>query len=176
MQARIVTCFIVAAAVSGCASQVVGNAPQDVPSSLQVPDSQKLIVKAHATGVQVYQCTDGGGGQYAWTLKAPEAALNDRVGARIGRHYAGPTWKALDGSMVVGQVKAKSDSPDADSIPWLLLDAKSNTGTGTFGQVESIQRLHTQGGKAPAEGCDVAHATEEARIPYQADYYFYAAR
>jgi hypothetical protein len=175
MRLHTVVCVVLVASAAGCASQIV-EPPQDVPAPLQVPDSQKLIVKAHASGVQVYACTAAKPGQYAWTLKGPEATLSDRLGARMGRHYAGPTWKALDGSMVVGKVKAHLDSPDPAAIPWLLLDASNNSGDGLFGQVESVLRLHTQGGKAPAEGCDAGHATTEARIPYQADYYFYGPR
>jgi hypothetical protein len=175
MHPRIVICFVLAMAAAGCASRIM-EGPQDVPAALQAPENQKLVLKAHASGVQIYQCTAAGSGQFGWTLIGPEAVLSDRVGARIGRHYAGPTWKASDGSLVVGQVKAHSDSPDDGSIAWLLLDATHNTGTGTLGKVESIQRLHTQSGKAPADGCDAAHAMAEARSPYQADYYFYEPR
>jgi hypothetical protein len=40
----------------------------------------------------------------------------------------------------------------------------------------SIQRLNTKGGKAPASGCDAAHAGQEVRVPYSADYLFYAPK
>jgi len=173
---RAVICFIVAASAAGCAGQMV-ESPPDVPAALQVPDTQQLVVAAHATGVQVYQCIAApGSGQYAWTLTGPDAELSDHVGTGLGRHYAGPTWAALDGSTVVGQVKAHSDSPDAGSVAWLLLEARSSSGSGTFGKVQSIQRLHTQGGKAPAQGCDASHVMAEVRVPYQADYYFYEPR
>lgn len=173
---RAVICLVVAASTAGCASQAL-ESPQDVPAALQVPDTQKLVVAAHAVGVQVYQCIAAAGtGQYDWTLSGPDAELSDRAGTRIGRHYAGPTWTAADGSTVVGQVKAHSDSPDAGSVAWLLLGARSSSGSGTFGRVESIQRLHTQGGKAPAQGCDAMHVMAQVRIPYQADYYFYEPR
>ena len=38
----------------------------------------------------------------------------------------------------------------------------------------AIQRVHTHGGKAPAEGCDAAHNGAETKSSYTADYYFYA--
>jgi hypothetical protein len=41
--------------------------------------------------------------------------------------------------------------------------------------VTSIQRLHTKGGQTPAPGsCDSSKLGTEAKIPYTADYYFYA--
>ena len=145
---------------------------QQVPQELRPPSNEQLLLQVHAKGDQIYTCKQGVT-QFAWTLKGPEAQLTDKDGKPFGKHYAGPSWEANDGSRITGKAAANAPSPDNDSIPWLLLDATSNTGTGTFGKVASIQRLHTQGGKAPAEGCDAGHATEEARIPYQADYYFY---
>ena len=74
---------------------------------------------------------------------------------------------------MVGEVKAKDAGPDANAIPWLLLSAKSTTGNGVFGKIQSIQRLHTIGGKAPADGCNQAQPGMETRVPYKATYYFY---
>ena len=77
---------------------------------------------------------------------------------------------------MVGELKAKDDGPDPAAIPWLLLSAKSTTGIGVFARTQSIQRLNTVGGKAPAEGCDQAHAGKEARIAYKATYAFSVAK
>jgi hypothetical protein len=74
---------------------------------------------------------------------------------------------------VVGDVKARSDAPDAGAIAWLLLSAKSSQGRGVFGNVKSIQRVSTVGGKAPASGCDAAAVGAAARVEYQAVYFFY---
>lgn len=73
-------------------------------------------------------------------------------------------------------LKERADSPDADAIPWLLLETKSTEGSGVFSQVTFIQRVNTTGGKAPDSGCDMAAVTMESAIPYAADYYFYKAR
>ena len=91
--------------------------------------------------------------RYAWTLKGPEATLYDKGGKKIGRHFAGPTWEGNDGSTVVGEVVSRADSPTGDSIPWLLLSAKSDSGRGLFASVKFIQRLHTVGGNAPTADC-----------------------
>jgi Protein of unknown function (DUF3455) len=143
-----------------------------VPTSLQPPADQKLLLQAHGAGDQVYVC-EGSDTGYQWTLKAPDAQLLASDGQVIGRHFAGPTWEAKDGSRVVGKAAANVPSPDAKSVPWLLLNATGHEGAGTFSGVLSVQRLNTQGGKAPAEGCDKEHVGTETRVPYQADYLFY---
>jgi len=92
----------------------------------------------------------------------------------IGRHYAGPAWRHNDGSEVTGKAVARVESPDADSIPWLLVVATGHAGPGVFAGVTSIQRIHTKGGQPPpAATCDPKKG-KEARIPYTADYYFFA--
>jgi len=145
-----------------------------VPEKLAVPASENLVLQAHASGSQIYVCQAGADQKFAWTLKAPEADLSDSKGAVIGKHYAGPTWKHNDGSEAVGKVVAKQDAPDANAIPWLLLTAASHAGNGTLAGVTSIQRIHTKGGQPPTSGCDDAHRGTETKIPYSADYYFYA--
>jgi hypothetical protein len=164
------------AAVAGCA--VSAAKPNDVPAPLSVPDSQILTQQLHATGVQIYQCQPAKGdpAQFEWSLKQPQATLFTPAGRNVGKHYAGPTWEANDGSKVTGEVIARANSPVADAIPWLLLSAKTTSGTGIFRAVRSIQRLHTQGGAAPAGGCGQAQAGQELRVAYSADYLFYAPK
>ena len=90
------------------------------------------------------------------------------------KHYGGPTWEALDGSKVIGTVKAKADAPKTSAIPWLLLQAKSNEGNGSLSKITYIQRVETIGGKVPNQVCNQASANTEARIDYAADYFFYS--
>jgi hypothetical protein len=160
--------------VASCASNTMAIAP-NVPENLRVPDRLALSHEVSATGVQIYDCaaskTDPS--KFEWVFRAPEADLFDKSGRIIGKHYAGPTWEANDGSKVAGDVKARDDGPDPNAIPWLLLVAKSASGTGTFGRTQSIQRVNTVGGKAPADGCGPAQAGAQARVPYKAVYYFY---
>ncbi len=152
------------------------TSPTDVPSALAVPADIELILSVHATGSQIYNCVAGADGKFAWTLTAPDAELRDRNGKLIGHHSAGPTWKLTDGSTVSGKVAAHVDSPDADSIPWLLVNVTSHAGKGQLTNVTTIQRLHTHGGKPPAAGCDEAHKGAETKSSYTADYYFYAPK
>jgi Protein of unknown function (DUF3455) len=139
-------------------------AAQQVPKELQPPAKEKLLLQVHAKGDQVYTCK-GDAGQFTWTLKAPDAQL-----------FAGPSWEASDGSRVTGKAVANAPSPDADSIPWLLVNILSHDGSGVLSSATSIQRLNTKGGKAPASGCDASHVGQEVRVPYSADYLFYAPK
>jgi|SRR5271167_111937 len=165
------------AALAGCAASG-GRHPDDVPANLKITGSEVLTQQLHATGVQVYRCEPAKAdpARFEWAFKQPEATLFARSGRNVGKHYAGPTWEANDGSKVTGEVIARANSPAPDAIPWLLLRAKTTSGTGIFGAVISIQRLHTVGGAAPAGGCTQAQAGQELRVAYSADYLFYAAK
>ena len=144
--------------------------PPNVPDAIQARPGEEVVLLAHASGSQIYTCRPGTG----WTLIAPEAELKDQQDNVIGSHFAGPTWKLKDGSGVKGKVSAHVDSEDPDSIPWLLVDAEGHSGVGLLAKVTTIQRVHTHGGKPPAQGCDESHHDTEIKIPYTADYYFYA--
>ena len=147
----------------------------EVPENLKAPADEQVILAAHATGVQIYVCQAGAEQKFGWVLKAPEAELADSTGKLVVHHSAGPTWKHADGSEVKGKVLAKQDAPKGDAIPWLLLAAASHTGEGILSRVTSIQRIHTEGGLAPAANtCDGSASGKESRSVYAADYYFYA--
>jgi len=153
-----------------------GAQTASVPAELQPPSGLVLVLRASAKGAQIYTCTaKAAGGGFDWVLKAPDAELYDTSGAAVAKHYAGPTWQATDGSKIVGEVAARADAPGGESIPWLLLRARSSEGAGLFGAVSYVQRLETTGGLPPSSGCDAAHAGAEARVPYTAIYAFYRA-
>jgi hypothetical protein len=159
-------------------SMAVFTAPasaQALPQALAPPASEQLVLQVHAKGDQVYSCKLDGD-KAGWALKAPDAQLFDKQGNSFGKHFAGPSWEAKDGSRVVGKATANVPSPEADSIPWLLVTVVSHAGDGALSRVTSIQRLNTKGGKAPASGCDASHVGQEVRAPYSADYLFYAPR
>ena len=148
---------------------------QQVPPQIQAPAGERLLLQVHAKGDQVYTCK-GDAAQAAWALKAPDAELFDKDGKLFGKHFAGPSWEASDGSRVTGKAVANVPSPDADSIPWLLVSIVDHEGSGVLSRATSIQRINTKGGKAPASGCDAAHVGQEVRVGYSADYVFYAPK
>jgi hypothetical protein len=146
----------------GCASAFMASA-----AVAQSPSSSAIQVVGK--GVQIYACTASDNG-YAWKLTGPEASLSDNSGKVIGKHFAGPTWQAADGSSVVGEPQVSSPSPLAGSIPWLVLRVKTHDGHGLFENVSFITRTETKGGVAPASGCDASHSGTQVRVPYTAIY------
>jgi hypothetical protein len=146
-----------------------------IPPQLALPANAHLVLKAHGKGVQIYVCTPKKDepSAFEWKLKGPDAQLFDPSGVQVAKHYAGPTWEAPDGSRVVGGVTRKLDAPDPGAVEWLMLSAREHAGSGVFSAVSNVLRLDTQGGRAPAAGCDAGHASAQVRVPYQANYYFY---
>jgi Protein of unknown function (DUF3455) len=146
-----------------------------VPAAIQVPQGEKPVLVGHASGSQIYTCNEGADGKWQWTLKAPDAELRDDKGTVVIHHFAGPAWKDSDGSEVTGKAVGRAPSPDAEAIPWLLVSAVSHEGSGVLAQVTSIQRINTHGGQPPpAAQCAADKRGAEVRVPYTADYYFYA--
>ena len=163
--------------LSACASpshaeQGNDNRAPEVPAAIQVPGAtNKVHFHAYAVGVQIYVWNGS-----SWLFQSPEAVLFADAGAHgeIGIHYAGPTWESESGSKVVGTAIANAPSPNADSIPLLLIRAVSTEGPGIFARTTYIQRVNTVGGRAPA---DAGTSTGQvARVPYTAEYYFYRAK
>jgi hypothetical protein len=150
------------------------EASPDVPDAIQVPAGNEVVLYTHASGSQIYTCKAGTDGKFGWALKAPDAELHDRKDKVIGQHSTGPSWKLKDGSEVTGKAVAHVDSLDGESIPWLLINVVSHAGNGLLSSVTAIQRVHTHGGKPPADGCDASHVDAESKSSYSADYYFYA--
>jgi len=161
-----------------CASLAAGTAigadlqVPDVAPQLAVPNGHVLLVKAFATGVQNYVCSEGKSG-FEWAFKGPQADLADGAGRAIGKHYAGPSWEATDGSKVVGRAVASLAAESGDAIPQLLLVSTENSGAGVFAGVKTIQRLETKGGLAPSPPCAADQLGRLVQSPYTATYYFY---
>src|SRR5215207_2566338 len=164
---------ITAAAPLAAPSHVHAEEPDF--SKITVPAGNKLFMTAHATGVQVYSCNATSTG-FAWALLAPRANLYDNKGKVVATHFAGPTWKANDGSTVVGK-KVDGVTVDATAIQWLLIKGDSWT-TGAYGDRLSnttfVQRLSTTGGLQPsAETCTAETVTSTQEVAYTADYTFW---
>jgi hypothetical protein len=104
--------------------------------------------------------------------------------------FGSATWQSsLDSSKVWAQVfngtsiPAGSDPtscPNAGSIACLLLQSigsqQGPSGGATLSKTTFVQRLNTNGGSAPLEGCSTAtDVGNQTLVPYTADYYFYRA-
>jgi hypothetical protein len=164
--------------VGACASPQRPTSAVAVPEKLNPGAGESLAMVVAARGVQIYECRPrkDQAGVYEWAFVAPEADLFDGRGRKVGRHYAGPHWEAVDGSKILGTVRERVDAPVAGAIPWLLLTAKSVGPDGAFSRITSVQRVNTRGGAPPTTDCSQATAGTPARIEYTADYDFFTAR
>jgi hypothetical protein len=147
-----------------------------IPAVLKVPAGHKLLLRAEAKGVQIYQSVAGKDGKLAWSLEAPLADLFDRGGKKLGYHYVGPSWEAGDGSKVVRDtdmaVKSAAAPNDDRDIPWLLIKVKpADDRKGAFAATVYIQRVETKGGKPPAT--PPVRAGTRVGVPYRAVYLFH---
>ena len=149
----------------------------DVPSRIQVEDGHKPYLLAHATGVQIYECSTTADGP-KWKLLAPRAALYGDGGQLMGTHFGGPTWQARDGSYVKAQ-RVDGVTVDPTAVPWLLLKAavqSAGPDGDRFAGTTFIQRIATTGGLEPAAGeCTAETIGGRQEIPYTADYVFWKA-
>ncbi len=169
--------LLVAATATALAACITAPAAMQLPAALDPGADHMLLMTVPARGVQVYACRarpDGSG--FEWAFVAPDAQLFDASARPIGTHGAGPFWQAADGSRVVGAVQARADAPASATIPWLLLATKSTGPEGAFSRVTRIQRINTAGGAAPTAPCTADLLGQTARVPYTADYRFFAPR
>ena len=164
----------------GCASAWL-EAPV-VDRSIALPDGTgHLVLHAAAKGTQDYVCAadpaDASAGGYGWSLKGPEATLTDCHSAPIGRHFASdagsPEWQLSDGTYVVAH-KAGAFPASAGAVPWLLLGVDGHGGEGRLAEARYIQRVRTVGGGRPDTPCDAARAGSVQKVPYEAEYFFFA--
>jgi hypothetical protein len=144
-----------------------------IPDLIKVPVGYSPVLTVHAKGDQIYQCSLNQD-EYVWEMQAPDAKLFDAHGNIVGNHSAGPLWEYKEGSRVVGRVVGKIDMSAGLAISWLLVEVVSHKGDGLFSKVDFINRVNTQGGLAPASGCNANHLGGEKRVAYTADYIFYS--
>jgi hypothetical protein len=165
-------CLSVLAVVMGSlagslgASAAFAQASQ-VPAAVAVPGATTLAT-FQGVGAQVYECKAGSDGKLAWVFREPIASLIDN-GKTVGRHYAGPTWEDIDGSIVTAKASGNSPGATSSDIPWLKLDVLTHKGHGLFSKVTTIQRLNTQGGTLTGS-CD--KAGDFKSVAYSATYVF----
>jgi hypothetical protein len=168
---------VVAASVSSTAA--AGPPAPTVPDKLNPPAGHKPFLVGHAVGVQIHACKPSGAG-YAWSFVGPRADLRDDHGKVIVTHFGGPSWRAKDGSTVVGS-RVDGATVDPTAIPWLLLSATPSPNPAAEGDrlsgTKYIQRISTTGGLPPAAAeCNAQTAGTVAEVPYTSDYVFWKAR
>jgi hypothetical protein len=160
---------IPADAAAGQADSFLGGSPR-VPAALAPPAGNVPSAVFKASGVQIYGCPAG-----SWALTEPAASLTgitlDPVKRVTALHFRGPSWESdQDGSLIEGTSPVSAPSDTANSIPQLLITAKTTRGPGVFAAVTYVQRLSTVGGVAPAGACTAGTTTA---VPYRAVYRFF---
>jgi Protein of unknown function (DUF3455) len=138
-----------------------------MPAAIAAADAA-TVVTLHAEGAQIYECKTADDGKLAWAFREPIATLI-LGGKTVGRHYAGPNWEHMDGSIVQGKAAGNAPGATANDIAWLKLDVVAHHGAGTFANVDIVQRINTSGGVLRGP-CEQAGALRSA--PYSADYVF----
>ncbi|MFL5809536.1 MAG: DUF3455 domain-containing protein [Flavisolibacter sp.] len=152
-----------------------------LPASIELPanppNGNQRVFTFFAVGVQKYKAQEIAGSNpiaYQWVFVAPAADLFDASNKKVGTHSAGPTWQLSATDSVFGQPFTPARvaaSPDASGIDWLLLMPKAGKApTGAFAQVSYIQRIATNGGKAPA--VLPVNPDQTVEVPYTAVYRF----
>lgn len=165
------------------ASQIAESEKLVIPAAVDLPvkspNGNVRVATFFAEGVQKYksQLKAGSNPQtFEWVFVAPQANLYNAKNEKVGTHSVGPAWQ-LSGSItdsIYGQQFSppkSAPSPDPNSIDWLLLMPKTGTvPTGIFSNVSYIQRIATNGGKAPATLPKSADETVD--VKYTAVYRF----
>ena len=142
-------------------------AAAELPGAVAAP-GETVVLTTHAEGAQVYECKAGADGKLSWLFREPIATLMTD-GKTVGRHYAGPNWEHVDGSVVTAKAAGNAPGATANDIPWLKLEVIAHRGSGVFSAVTTVQRINTSGGKLDG-ACNKAGDTKSA--PYSADYVF----
>lgn len=147
--------------------------PAEVQLPANTPAGNARVATYFAKGVQKYKAQLKADGGYEWVLVAPHADLYNSNNQKVGFHGAGPVWTITSADSIYAQhfAPARTATPDANSIPWLLLMPKTGkTPTGIFADVDYIQRIATTGGKAPVTPPQTATDTKD--VLYTAIYRF----
>jgi hypothetical protein len=88
-------------------------------------------------------------------------------------------WAAIfNGNAIIPPSSGEPSCPNTGSIACLLLETVGSlegpTGGTLLSQTSFIQRLNTNGGSAPTQGCFNANDVgKQALVPYTADYFFF---
>jgi hypothetical protein len=165
--------LLLAAALAALPAAAITE-PGGIAASLRAPASEAPAFVLNGNGVYIYQCRQAisDPNAYVWAFVVPDATLYD--GSRsVARHATIGLYESLSDRTSVSGVVRSSQPAGGANLPWVLIRAQPIGESGLFANVSSIQRVNTTGGAAPSSGCGPDNVGEEARVAYQADYYFY---
>lgn len=149
----------------------------ELPAAVQVPAGHKVAMETVGVGQITYECKTKKdmASEHEWVFIGPDAKLQTRSGAVIGKYWGPPaTWENNDGSKVTATQVAVAPA-GAGNIPLQLVKANPASGMGAMQGVSYIQRIATKGGVAPAMACGPTNLGSKQVVQYQADYIFWKA-
>jgi len=184
MMRRMIVVVTMACVGLGCESakkppEARGGSPrmtEAASTDFPAPSGTRLLMRVSANGDQIYTVKAGASsGKPEWSAATPDAKLFDEKEQEVGSHGKGPTWTMSDGGTIVGQLPpARKAVMDPAAVPWLEINAKPGSAAGSLKDVTVIQRIKTTGGLPPAAELTNANVGKDFRVPYTADYLFYA--
>lgn len=137
-----------------------------IPTNIRPPKGSRLIgAYLVESGTQTYKCTNS----VPVGPSTPKAELIG-TGGRV-HHFAGPSWQSERDLSLVTATKV-SESARPGTIPELLLQVLTHSGSGIMDRADYINRLLTSGGVAPAT---CPSGASEVAVPYKAVYVFWDA-
>jgi len=166
--------FLAAAALAAMPAAAAIAEPDGISASLRAPASEAPAFVLNGNGVYIYQCRQAVSdpNMYVWAFVVPDATLYEGTRS-VARHATIGLYESLSDRTSVSGVVRSSQPAGGTNLPWVLIRAQPIGESGLFANVSSIQRVHTTGGAAPSGGCGADNVGEEARVAYQAEYYFY---
>ncbi|HUQ28829.1 MAG TPA: DUF3455 domain-containing protein [Usitatibacter sp.] len=165
---------VVAAALPAAAAL---TEPANIAPLLRAPANETPAFVLNGNGVYIYQCRQSllDANAFEWAFVVPDATLYE--GTRgTARHATVGLFESLSDRSSLSGVVRTSQAAGVRNLPWVLMRAQPLAANGMFAGITSVQRVNTVGGAAPTGGCGPGNIGEEARVAYQADYYFYRSR
>jgi Protein of unknown function (DUF3455) len=138
------------------------------PPPTAASSGETVVATFHAEGAQIYQCHSTSDGNRTWQPREEIATLL-HDGKTVGRHYAGPSWEHIDGSVLQAREVQTLAAPTSKDLPWIEYQVTLRLGFGTLSGVTSIRRINTAGGVTQGR-CSAADTF--LSMPYRADYEF----
>jgi uncharacterized protein DUF3455 len=161
-----------------------------LPAAAAIPEPGGLTPRLRASaaeepafilsgnGVYIYQCRAGAfdPDAYGWYFVAPDATLYDGS-HEVARHATVGLFESLSDRTSVSGIVRATQPAGSGNLPWATIRARPIAESGgLFQDVTTIQRVNTAGGAPPRGSCGADNVGEEARVAFNADYYFYKRR
>jgi hypothetical protein len=143
-----------------------------IPEAIRPPSGSRPIgAYLVASGTQNYKCVVvAGAAKGAYTgASTPDAELIG-TGGRV-HHFAGPSWQSERDQSLVTATKL-AQNVKTGTIPELLLQVVTHSGTGIMSKADYLNRLYPSGGVAPTTSCT---AGAVVKVSYKAVYVFWDA-